>query len=118
MTHPFFSLHTHGFIRAAVACPGVRVADPAFNVARTIEMARDADARGASIALFPELGRPPYAIDDLLQQDALLDAVETALAELSRLRRPASADRGWRAAALAVASIIALSPFCAAACWR
>ena len=82
MTHPFFSLHTHGFIRAAVACPAVRVADPAFNVARTIEMARDAHARGASLALFPELGLSAYAIDDLLQQEALLDAVETALAEL------------------------------------
>ncbi|CAJ0869315.1 NAD+ synthase (glutamine-hydrolysing) [freshwater sediment metagenome] len=82
MTHPFFSLHTHGFIRAAVACPAVRVADPAFNVARTIEMARDAHARGATLALFPELGLSAYAIDDLLQQEALLDAVETALAEL------------------------------------
>ncbi|MGJ0506042.1 MAG: NAD(+) synthase, partial [Methylocystis sp.] len=82
MTHPFFSLHTHGFIRAAVACPAVRVADPAFNVARTIEMARDAHARGASLVLFPELGLSSYAIDDLLQQEALLGAVETALADL------------------------------------
>ncbi len=82
MTHPFFSLHTHGFIRAAVACPRVRVADPAFNVARTIEMARDADSRRASLVLFPELGLSAYAIDDLLQQDALLGAVETALGEL------------------------------------
>ncbi len=60
----------------------MRVADPAFNVARTIEMARDAHARGATLALFPELGLSAYAIDDLLQQEALLDAVETALAEL------------------------------------
>ncbi|WP_330084578.1 NAD(+) synthase [Methylocystis iwaonis] len=82
MTHPFFSLHTHGFIRAAVACPSVRVADPAFNVARTIEMARDADERGASLVLFPELGLSTYAIDDLLQQEALLAAVETALGVL------------------------------------
>lgn len=82
MIHPFFSLHTHGFIRAAVACPSVRVADPAFNVARTIEMARDADERGASLVLFPELGLSAYAIDDLLQQEALLAAVETALGVL------------------------------------
>lgn len=82
MSHPFFSLHTHGFVRAAVACPAVRVADPAFNVGRTIEMARDAHAAGASIILFPELGLSAYAIDDLLQQEALLDAVETALAGL------------------------------------
>ncbi|MDJ0448434.1 NAD(+) synthase [Methylocystis sp. JR02] len=82
MTHPFFSLHTHGFIRAAVACPSGRVADPAFNVARTIEMARDADERGASLVLFPELGLSAYAIDDLLQQEALLAAVEAALGVL------------------------------------
>lgn len=82
MTHPFFSLHTHGFIRAAVACPSVRVADPAFNVARTIEMAGEAHERGASLVLFPELGLSAYAIDDLLQQEALLAAVETALGVL------------------------------------
>lgn len=82
MTHPFFNLHNHGFIRAAVAVPKLRVAEPAFNVARTIEMARDADQRGASLVLFPELGVSAYAIDDLLQQDALLNAVEAALAEL------------------------------------
>jgi NAD+ synthase (glutamine-hydrolysing) len=87
MTHPFFSLHTHGFIRAAVACPPVRVADPAFNVARTIEMARDAHVHGASLVLFPELGISAYAIDDLLQQEALLAAVESALAELVEASR-------------------------------
>ncbi len=87
MTHPFFSLHMHGFIRAAVACPRVRVADPVFNLARTLEMARDADAGGASVVLFPELGISAYAIDDLLQQDALLDAVERALAELIEASR-------------------------------
>jgi NAD+ synthase (glutamine-hydrolysing) len=80
MTHPFFNLHTHGFVRAAVACPRVGVADPAFNAARTIEMARTADARGASLVLFPELGISAYAIDDLLQQEALLAAVTAALA--------------------------------------
>ncbi|MFO1124912.1 MAG: NAD(+) synthase [Methylocystis sp.] len=82
MTHPFYCLHTHGFVRVAVATPRVRVADPAFNVARTIELARDADKHGASLVLFPELGLSSYAIDDLLHQEALLDAVEAALAEL------------------------------------
>ncbi|WP_018408551.1 NAD(+) synthase [Methylocystis rosea] len=82
MTHPFYCLHTHGFIRVAVATPTVRVADPAFNVARTIELARQADQHGASLALFPELGISSYAIDDLLQQEALLGAVDTALVEL------------------------------------
>ncbi|PPD02642.1 MAG: NAD(+) synthase [Methylocystis sp.] len=82
MTHPFYCLHTHGFIRVAVATPTVRVADPAFNVARTIELAREADHHGASLVLFPELGMSSYAIDDLLQQEALLGAVDAALVEL------------------------------------
>ena len=94
-----FSLHTHGFIRAAVASPRVAVADPAFNVARTIEMARDALERGASLVLFPELGLSAYAIDDLLQQDALLDAVEAALADMLAASRALPAARRRRAAA-------------------
>lgn len=87
MTHPFFSLHSHGFVRVAVAGPRTRVADPAFNVARTIEMAREADAKGASLVLFPELGLSSYAIDDLLHQAALLDAVEAAIGELLEASR-------------------------------
>jgi NAD+ synthase (glutamine-hydrolysing) len=82
MTAPFFSLHTHGFVRVAVATPEVAVAEPAFNAARTIEMAAAAARQGASLALFPELGISAYAIDDLLLQDALLDAVEAALEKI------------------------------------
>jgi NAD+ synthase (glutamine-hydrolysing) len=82
MSHPFFSLHTHGFLRVAVAAPRVAVANPQANAAQTLAMAKRAAAQGASLALFPELGLSAYAIDDLLQQDALLGAVEAALAEL------------------------------------
>ena len=35
----FDSLYSHGFVRVAVAVPALRVADPAFNVARTIALA-------------------------------------------------------------------------------
>jgi NAD+ synthase (glutamine-hydrolysing) len=79
MTHPFFNLHTHGFLRVAVGAPRVAIADPAANATHTIEMAREAEARGASLTLFPELGISSYAIDDLLQQEALLGAVDAAL---------------------------------------
>lgn len=82
MTHPFFNIHTHGLVRAAVAAPRVRLADPAHNVARTLEMAREAARRDASIVLFPELGLSAYSIDDLLQQEALLAAVETGVADV------------------------------------
>jgi NAD+ synthase (glutamine-hydrolysing) len=79
MTHAFFSLHTHGFLRVAIAVPHVALADPALNATRTIEMARDAAARGASLVLFPELGLSSYALDDLFSQDVLLTAVERGL---------------------------------------
>ncbi|PZU89387.1 MAG: NAD(+) synthase [Chelatococcus sp.] len=78
----FLNLHEQGFVRIACAAPRLRVADPAFNVAETLAMLRRADAQGASVTLFPELGISAYAIDDLLQQHALLDAVEAALGRL------------------------------------
>jgi NAD+ synthase (glutamine-hydrolysing) len=87
MTHPFYSLNTHGFLRVAVGAPHVAVADPAVNAARTIEMARQAAEQGASLVLFPELGVSGYAIDDLLQQEALLIAVGNALGAICEASR-------------------------------
>src|SRR5438034_179943 len=53
---PFYSIYSHGFIRAAVCVPYVRVADPGYNVERTLGLARRASELGAAVALFPELG--------------------------------------------------------------
>ncbi len=83
----FFNLHTHGFVRAAVCAPRLRVADPAFNAAETLALARRAADVGASLVLFPELGLSAYAIDDLLHQTALLDAVEQAVGRLLEASR-------------------------------
>jgi len=82
MALPFNSLYAHGFIRVAVGVPAVRVADPAYNAARTLDLARRASDAHAAVALFPELGISAYSDDDLFQQDALLDATEAALARL------------------------------------
>lgn len=78
----FHNIHAHGFVRAAACAPRVRVADPAFNAEETLSQARRAAAGGASLVLFPELGLSAYAIDDLLQQSALLAAVEQAVARI------------------------------------
>ncbi|MCU4181635.1 NAD(+) synthase [Bosea sp. BH3] len=78
----FRNIHAHGLVRLACAAPRLKVADPAFNVAETLALLRRADEGGASLALFPELGISAYAIDDLLQQNALLDAVQEALSRL------------------------------------
>src|SRR5437588_2100688 len=76
---PFGSLYRHGFVRVGAAVPHVRVADPAFNAERTLELAARAAEAGVALAIFPELGISSYAIDDLLHQHALLDAVREAL---------------------------------------
>ena len=76
------SLYTHGFLRAAVCIPEVRVADPKFNVARTIELAKQASDQKAALALFPELGLSAYSNEDLFQQAALLDATKDAIQEV------------------------------------
>jgi NAD+ synthase (glutamine-hydrolysing) len=78
----FFNLYRHNFARVAVCIPEVRVADPAFNAARTIELAREAASRKAVVALFPELGLSAYSCDDLFHQQALLDATGRALEEV------------------------------------
>jgi NAD+ synthase (glutamine-hydrolysing) len=75
----FKSIHQHGMVRVAAATPHVATADPARNAEATIELARRGDAEGVDLIVFPELGLSSYAIDDLLLQDALLDAAERAV---------------------------------------
>jgi NAD+ synthase (glutamine-hydrolysing) len=87
MSERFHSIYTHGFIRAAVCVPFVRVADPAYNLERTLELARRASAQHAAVALFPELGLSAYSNEDLFHQDALLDAALDAVARLVEASR-------------------------------
>ena len=78
----FFNLYSHGFIRAAVCVPEVRVADVDFNAEKTIELARKAEANKALFAIFPELGLSAYTNEDLFHQDALLKGVRDALGRI------------------------------------
>jgi len=82
MSKPFYSIYSHGFIRAAVGVPYLRVADPTFNAERTLELARQASQRSAAVVLFPELGLSAYSNEDLFHQDALLDASLAALGQV------------------------------------
>jgi NAD+ synthase (glutamine-hydrolysing) len=79
---PFYSIYAHGFARAAVCIPHVRVADPNFNAEQTVGLARRASELGAAVALFPELGISAYSNDDLFHQDVLLDVTKDALARV------------------------------------
>ncbi|WP_315551120.1 NAD(+) synthase [Microbacterium aurum] len=85
---PFESLYRHGFARVAACTIPVAIADPARNADAVLAAAREAHEAGAAVALFPELCLTGYAIDDLVMQDAVLDAVLAALADLAA----ASAD--------------------------
>ena len=75
----FFNLYNHGFVRVAVGTPELRVADPAFNGARTIALMEQAEREKAVLALFPELGLTSYSCEDLFHQQALLDSALEAL---------------------------------------
>ncbi|MDB5456247.1 MAG: nadE [Caulobacter sp.] len=80
----FFSPYRHGFVRVATAVPKVKLADPLTNADRVLDLAREGHAAGVAVMVFPELGLSGYSLDDLLQQDALLDAVEAAIAHLAK----------------------------------
>ena len=75
----FRSLYRHGFARVAAAVPVSALADPAANAAAILALARQCHDQSAALVVFPELCVSGYAIDDLLLQDALLDAVHAAL---------------------------------------
>ncbi len=78
----FHSLYSHGFVRAAVGIPALRVAEPRYNVEQTLGLARRASDAKAALVLFPELGVSAYSNEDLFHQDALLDATLTALRDV------------------------------------
>ncbi|BBO92646.1 NAD(+) synthase [Desulfosarcina ovata] len=82
MKSEFHSIYTHGFVRAVVCIPHLKVADPVYNAARTIHLARQASEMNAALALFPEMGLSAYSNEDLFHQDALLAAVVEAIRHL------------------------------------
>jgi NAD+ synthase (glutamine-hydrolysing) len=75
----FRSVYCHGFARVAACTTRTALADPATNAATILKMAQDCHDQAVAVAVFPELGLSGYAISDLLQQSALLDAVEDAV---------------------------------------
>ncbi|MBT2133389.1 NAD(+) synthase [Croceibacterium sp. LX-88] len=82
--HPFYAMHSHGFVRAATSTPQVRTADVSFNRDAIIEEARRAHAAHVDLLVYPELCVSSYAIDDLHMQSALLDAAELAVVEITK----------------------------------
>ena len=83
MAMDFWSAYAQGFARVAACTLPITVADPARNADAVLEQVRDLHDEGVALAVFPELCLSGYAIDDLLLQDPLLDAVDDAIARIA-----------------------------------
>src|ERR1700742_1640579 len=77
----FYSAYRHGFMRVAACTHHTTIADPAANAESVLRLARACHDDAVALAVFPELTLSGYSIEDILLQDALLDAVEEALVE-------------------------------------
>jgi NAD+ synthase (glutamine-hydrolysing) len=80
----FGSAYRHGFARVAACTIPLAIADPATNAQHVLDSARECHDDAVAVAVFPELCLSGYAIDDLVMQDALLDAVQEAIARVAR----------------------------------
>ena len=78
----FRSAYRHGFARVAACTGHTAVADPVANAEVVLRIAKACHDDGVAVAVFPELTLSGYSIEDLLLQDALLDAVEHVLADV------------------------------------
>ncbi|MFT4083387.1 MAG: NAD(+) synthase [Nocardioides sp.] len=75
----FYSAYAHGFARVAACTIPVVPADPVANARAVIDQARRCSEDAVAVAVFPELCLSGYAIDDLMLQRTLLEAVEAAI---------------------------------------
>src|SRR5258705_4434331 len=78
----FYSAYRHGFVRVAACTHHTTLADPSANAESVLRLARDCHDDSVALAVFPELTLSGYSIEDILLQDALLDAVEVALLDI------------------------------------
>lgn len=78
----FYSAYRQGFVRVAACTHHTTLADPVANAESVLRMARDCHDDSVALAVFPELTLSGYSIEDILMQDALLDAVEDAVLDV------------------------------------
>src|SRR6266571_7330872 len=86
----FFSPYRHQFVRIGVCVPQVAIAEPATNANEALALVQKGDKDGVALMVFPELCLSAYAIDDLLFQDAVLDAVAAQVGRLVAASRKLS----------------------------
>lgn len=72
----------HGFIKVAAVSPLTHVASCEENISEILRGVIDAEAAGASVAVFPELAVCGSSCGDLLYSSTLLDSARNALCRL------------------------------------
>ena len=78
----FYSVYRQGFVRVAACTHRTALADPAANAESVLQIARACHDDSVALAVFPELTLSGYSLEDILMQDALLDAVEDAVLDV------------------------------------
>ncbi|BAV42535.1 NAD(+) synthase [Mycobacterium ulcerans] len=78
----FYNAYGQGFVRVAACTHHTTLGDPAANAASVLGLARQCHDDGVALAVFPELTLSGYSIEDILLQDALLDAVQDVLLDV------------------------------------
>jgi len=76
-----------GYIRVAAASPRVKVADVAFNQAETCRLIGEAESKGVSLLVFPELGITGYTCGDLFGSNLLVERAARAVDEVREFTR-------------------------------
>lgn len=78
----FYSAYRHGFVRVAACTHHTTLADPQANAESVLRLAQACHDDSVALAVFPELTLSGYSLEDIVMQDALLDAVEDALLDV------------------------------------
>ena len=73
----------HLFLKAAAASPDLKVADPAYNAQKIIEVIEAQYQKGCELLVFPELGISGYTCGDLFLQETLLKGCLSALRDIA-----------------------------------
>lgn len=83
-------MDNYGFVRFAAASPAIRVADSDFNTDEILRVITEAEAKGVSAIVFPELSITAYSCGDLFLQKLLLDEAEKSLLRIVEFTRDSS----------------------------
>ena len=83
-------MNNYGFVRVAAASPSLKVADCDYNTDEILKQIHEAQSKGVSVIVFPELGITAYTCGDLFLQRLLLEEAEKSLQRICDATRDLS----------------------------